>query len=135
METPAIVIYDGECSFCDGSVQFILDHDPKGRFRFAASQSEAGRELLVRAGLPPEGVGSIVLIEDGAAYTKTTASLRIARKLRGLSPLAYPLILIPRVVRDLFYDLFAANRYRWFGKLEQCRVPSPEERDRFLDAA
>ncbi len=135
METPAIVIYDGECSFCDGSVRFMLDHDPRGRFRFAASQSEAGRELLVRAGLPPEGVGSIVLLEDGAAYTKTTASLRIARKLRGLSPLAYPLILIPRVVRDAFYDLFAANRYRWFGKLEQCRVPSPEERDRFLDAA
>jgi predicted DCC family thiol-disulfide oxidoreductase YuxK len=135
MQTPAIVIYDGECSFCDGSVQFMLDHDPKGRFRFAASQSEAGRQLLVRAGLPPEGVGSIVLIEDGKVYTKTTASLRIARKLRGLSPLAYPLILIPRVVRDFFYDLFAANRYRWFGKLEQCRLPSPEQRERFLDIA
>lgn len=135
MEEPAIILYDGECSFCDGSVQFILDHDPTGKFRFAASQSEAGRELLVRAGLPAEGVGSIVLLEDGEVYTKTTASLRIARKLRGLSPLAYPLILVPRAVRDFFYNVFAANRYRWYGRLEQCRVPSPEERDRFLDAA
>ncbi|MBI1357377.1 MAG: DUF393 domain-containing protein [Acidobacteria bacterium] len=135
MREPAIILFDGECSFCNASVRFILDRDPKRHFRFCPSQTEVGRDLLERAGLPRDGVGSIVLLEDGQVYTHSTAVLRIARKLRGLSPLAYPLRAIPRWLRDGVYKLFAANRHRWKGRIRECRLPSPEERKLFLDTA
>ena len=88
-----------------------------------------------RAGLPAGGVGSIVLIEDGQVYLRSTASLRIARRLRGLSPLAYPLRHVPLWLRDGLYKIFAANRHRWFRNMRACRLPTPDERRRFLDAA
>ena len=133
MREPAIVLYDGECSFCDATVQFILERDPKGQFRFAPLQSEVARELLRRGGLDPDQIDTVVLIEDQKIYTKSTAALRIARRLRGLTPALYPLIAAPRRLRDAAYEFFSARRYRWFPRMEQCRTPAPEERDRFLD--
>ena len=129
---PAVVLFDGVCNFCDRSVSFIIEHDTGPHFRFAALQSEAARPLLERCGFRPGLLDNIVLVEDGVCYKRSTAALRILRRLSGLWPLLYALILVPRPIRDAGYDWFARRRYGWFGKRDECRVPSPELRDRFL---
>ena len=128
-----IVLFDGVCSVCDFAVHFIIDRDRGGRFQFAALQSEAGTALLARVGL--SGLSTMVLIEGDQAYTQSTAALRIARHLDGAWPALYVGIIVPKRLRDVAYRLFAAARYRLFGQLSACRVPSPQERGRFLDLA
>jgi predicted DCC family thiol-disulfide oxidoreductase YuxK len=132
-----VVLFDGVCNLCTGSVLFIIRRDPRGVFRFAALQSPAAAALLkdapVRSGPLPD---SIVLVEgDGAARvsTQSTAALRIARRLRFPWPVLYALIVIPRPIRDWVYDFIAARRYRWFGKRDSCMMPTPELRARFLE--
>jgi predicted DCC family thiol-disulfide oxidoreductase YuxK len=133
-DRPAIVLFDGVCNFCNGSVHFIVDRDPAGRFRFAAQQSPEGARLLRQLGLPPaEGAPeSILLVEGDRVYDRSTAALRIARRLRFPWWLLYGLIAVPRPLRDLVYGFIARNRYRWFGRTEQCRLPTPSLRARFL---
>lgn len=128
-----IVLYDGVCGLCDRSVQLILRNDRRGRFRFAALQSEAGRALLEKFGLSPEVLDSVVLVQGGRAWRKSRAALRIARRMDAPWPLLWPLTVIPSPVADFFYDLLARNRYRIFGKLDACMIPPPEVRARFLD--
>jgi predicted DCC family thiol-disulfide oxidoreductase YuxK len=129
----SVVLFDGVCNLCNASVSFIIDRDPAGRFRFAALQSEAGRELLERHGRPvtatPE---SVVLVEAGRVYEQSTAALRIARRLKGGWKLLYAFALVPRPLRDLVYRWIARNRYRSFGREEACRRPTPELERRFL---
>lgn len=130
-----IVLFDGVCSVCDNAVHFIVDRDTRRLFEFAPLQSPAGQALAAKYGVSA-AAGSIntwALIEGDAVYTHSTAALRIARQLDGGWPLLYLLRIVPRPLRDAVYRVFAANRYRWFGKLEQCRVPTPELRSRFLD--
>lgn len=129
----AVILFDGVCNLCSGAVQFILRNDPKGHFRFASLQSAAGQKLLEQHRLPTNNISTIVLIEDGRAYTRSTAALRIARRLRGAYPLAYAAIVIPAPLRNLGYAFIARNRYRWFGKAEHCMLPRPEFKARFLD--
>jgi predicted DCC family thiol-disulfide oxidoreductase YuxK len=130
-EPRRVVLFDGVCNFCDGAVNFILDRDARGHFEFAALQSPAGARLLEQAGQP--GMSTIVLFEGERVYTQSTAALRIARKLDGAWPLLYALVVVPKPLRDWAYRTFAKNRYRLFGKLDACRVPTPELRARFLD--
>lgn len=127
-----IVLYDGVCGLCDRSVQLILRNDRRGRFRFAALQSEVGRALLERFGLPVEELDSVVLVEDGRAWRKSRAALRIARRMDAPWPLLWPLMIVPRPLADFAYGLVAKNRYRMFGKLDACMIPPPEVRARFL---
>lgn len=127
-----IVLFDGVCNFCNGSVNFIIDHDPKDCFRFAALQSNAGQELLARFDLPRSDFDTMLLIEDGKVRKKSTAALRIARHLRFPLNLGAVGLIIPRFIRDAGYSLIARNRYNWFGKQDQCRIPTPEIRARFL---
>jgi predicted DCC family thiol-disulfide oxidoreductase YuxK len=127
-----IVLYDDVCGLCDRSVQLILRNDGRGRFRFAALQSETGRALLMKFGLPPEALDSVVLVEGDRAWRKSRAALRIARWMDAPWPLLWPLRIVPHPVADLFYDLVAKNRYRIFGKLDACMIPPPEVRARFL---
>ncbi|MDR6884345.1 thiol-disulfide oxidoreductase DCC family protein [Bacillus sp. 3255] len=129
----AVILFDGVCNLCSGAVQFILRNDPKGYFRFASLQSAAGQRLLERHGLPVSTISTIVLIENGRAYTRSTAVLRIARRLRGAYPLAYAAIVIPAPLRNLGYDFVSRSRYRWFGRAEQCMLPNPAYRQRFLE--
>jgi len=126
-----IVLFDGVCNFCNGAVNWIIGHDPHGAFRFAPLQSEIG-ERLTRQYAVPENIDSIVLIEDGRAFTHSSAGLRIARGLGGIWKAGYAGILIPRPIRDALYRWFASNRYRWFGKQDACMIPTPEVRSRFL---
>ena len=138
----AVVLFDGMCNFCDASVNFIIERDTAGYFKFAPLQSEVGRELASKHGLKFEAeksrasehasLDSVILIEDGNAYTHSTGALRIARHLDGLWSWAYPLIIVPRPIRDFFYRLFARYRYRMFGRKDECAVPTPEIRERFL---
>ena len=128
-----LILFDGVCNLCNGAVNFIIDRDPEARFRFASLQSEFGQRELHRLGLPDDVLETIVLLEDGQARLKSTATLRIARRLGLPWLLLYGLIVLPRPVRDWIYDGVARNRYRWFGKRESCRVPTPELMERFLE--
>ncbi|MDR6554642.1 thiol-disulfide oxidoreductase DCC family protein [Paenibacillus qinlingensis] len=129
----SVILFDGVCLLCSSAVQFILQRDPKGVFHFATLQSETGQRLLAQHKMPLDQLSTIVLIEGDRAYTRSSAALRIARRLRGAWPLAYAAIVIPSPIRNLGYRFIARNRYRWFGKSEQCMLPRPEHRARFLE--
>lgn len=128
----AIVLFDGDCNFCDSSVQFIINHDPAGYYQFASLQSEIGEELRRKHQIP-EDVDSLVLIEKGEAYVKSEGALRISHHLTGLWKLAFYLKSVPGPLRDGAYDVIAKNRYKVFGKLDSCMLPPPHIRKRFLD--
>lgn len=126
------VLFDGDCNFCDASVQFIIKRDPYEYFQFASLQSETGQQLSKDLGIPDD-VDSLVLVEKGKAYTKSGAALRIAKKLDGLWHLAFLFIIVPAPIRDSVYDFIARNRYKWFGKKEEaCMLPTAADRKRFL---
>lgn len=127
-----IVLFDGVCGLCNRSVQLILRNDRRGRFRFAALQSDAGRALLEKFGLSPEALDSVVLVDGGTAWRKSRAALRIARRMDAPWPLLWPLAVVPRPLADFLYDRLAKHRYRIFGKLDACMIPPPEVRARFL---
>lgn len=129
----AIVLFDGVCNFCVGSVNFIIRRDEDDYFSFAPLQSEAGRDLLSKHGVDPEETDSIVVIEEGRAFTHSDAALRISRRLGKGWPLLFGLRIVPRAIRDAFYRSFAKRRYRLFGKQDSCMVPTPEIRAKFLD--
>lgn len=128
----AIVLFDGVCNLCNGAVNFLIDRDPHGRFKFGALQSEAAAPLLERHGLRTGALDSFVLIEGSRAFRRSEAALRIAWHLGGVWRLLYPMLLVPRPLRDAAYDWIASNRYRWFGRREVCRVPTPDLEARFL---
>lgn len=127
----AIVIFDGECVFCNRWVDFLLRFDRRDVFRFSARQSPAGASLLQRIGLPETGVGSIVLVDRGAVQLRSGAVLRMMTLLGFPFSLAAVFRLVPTVLRDPVYEWLARNRLKWFGR-RMCRVPSDAERDRFL---
>src|SRR5438128_8000077 len=132
MSEGPIILFDGVCNLCNHAVQFVLARDPKEQFRFASLQSTAGMDLLKKFGAEARNLDSMVLIAEGAAYTKSDAALRIAAQLSGLWPVFRILLLVPRPIRNWAYDVVAKNRYQWFGKRSACMAPSPELRGRFL---
>jgi predicted DCC family thiol-disulfide oxidoreductase YuxK len=126
----AVLLFDGVCTLCNGFVQFVIQRDPAGRFQFATLQSDAARRLLQAAAQPlPD---TLVLVENGQVFLRSTAALRVARGLKFPWPLAFALVVVPRPLRDWVYDIVARNRYRWFGRRDACMVPTPELRARFL---
>jgi predicted DCC family thiol-disulfide oxidoreductase YuxK len=127
-----IVLFDGVCNFCSEAVNFIIRRDHKKQFKFAPLQSKIGHALRAKHGIEP-GVDSIVLIEDGQAFTHSTAAIRIAKRLGGVLSVSAILSVIPAGIRDAVYNKFAQNRYRFFGKKEVCMIPTQDLRDRFLD--
>jgi predicted DCC family thiol-disulfide oxidoreductase YuxK len=129
---PAIILFDGHCHLCCGSVQFILPRDPKRHFQFAPIDGTTAKELFAQWN-PATVPDSIVLFENGKFYTRSTAALRVSRKLSGAWPLLYAFVIIPAPIRDWVYTLIAKNRYKWFGRSESCWMPKPEWKERFLD--
>jgi predicted DCC family thiol-disulfide oxidoreductase YuxK len=129
----AVVLFDGVCNLCNGAVNFIIDRDPDGYFRFAPLQSDVAGRLLAGTDAAGATLDTIVLVEDGTAYVRSTAALRIARHLSGAWPLLSAFLAVPRPLRDAVYDWVATRRYQWFGRREQCRVPTPALKDRFLE--
>ena len=124
-----VILFDGVCNLCTGSVQFVIERDSRKQFRFASLQSPVAERLLGRR----DDLESMVLVEDGAIYRKSTAALRIARRLDGLWPLLSVLLLIPRPLRDAVYDAIGRRRYRLFGRRAACWAPGAELAERFLD--
>ena len=131
-ETETIVLFDGVCNLCNGSVQFLLRRDRRRRFRFAALQSAAGRALLERHGLPTETLETIVVLEGGRARVRSDAALHLARRLPWPWPVLAAFWILPRPLRDALYGFVARHRYRWFGRTESCMLPTPDVADRFL---
>ncbi|MCH8558716.1 MAG: thiol-disulfide oxidoreductase DCC family protein [Balneolia bacterium] len=129
----AVIMFDGVCNLCNASVNFVIDRDSDRYFKYAALQSEAGQRFLDRHNRSVSDFDSVILQEDETFYTKSTAALRIARKLDGAWPLLYGFIIIPPFLRNVVYDLIARNRYKWFGKQDECRIPTPELKSLFLD--
>ena len=128
----SVILFDGVCNFCNASINFLMDRDPDGRFVFGALQSEEGRAMLRDLDLVGDYIDSIVLIEDGKAWTASDAVLQISRHMNGLWPVLRWARILPKSLRDAVYNWIATHRYTWFGKRESCRVPTPEERSRFL---
>jgi predicted DCC family thiol-disulfide oxidoreductase YuxK len=128
-----VVLFDGLCNLCEGSVLFIIKRDPSKIFRFASLQSKFGQDLLQRFQLPKDDFDTMVLVEGERVFKRSTAALKVAKSLRFPWPLFYVFILVPPFIRNFFYRIVARNRYRWFGKKEACLIPTPELRSRFLD--
>lgn len=127
----AIVLFDGHCNLCTGAVKFILPRDPKGYFRFASLQDTKVNQLFAERNLVRPESDSIMLLEGERVYERSTAALRIARKLHRAWPLLYVLIIIPRFIRDPIYNWIARNRYSWWGKRENCLVMVEGWEERF----
>lgn len=127
-----IILFDGVCNLCNSSVNFIINRDRTDYFKFGALQSEEGTALLKKYHLNTDVFDTLILIENDRIYTRSTAALRIAKKLSGFWPLFYIFIIIPKILRDPIYKVVSNNRYKIFGKKESCRFPTPSERAKFL---
>lgn len=127
-----VVLFDGTCAFCERSVTFIATRDPAGYFRFGASQTPAAQALLARHGATRASTRSLVLIEDGVVHRRSTAVLRIARRLPWPWSMASAFLLVPRPLRDAAYAVVAAVRHRLAGRSNACEVPPPEIRERLI---
>jgi predicted DCC family thiol-disulfide oxidoreductase YuxK len=127
-----IIIFDGVCNFCSFWVNFILDRDKKNIFLFAALQSEAAKSLLKKYQKNPDDINTFILITDEGLWDRSTAGLLVVKELGGIWKLLSVFILIPKFIRDPVYNIIAKNRYKFFGKSESCRIPTDDERDRFL---
>ncbi len=128
-----IVLFDGVCNLCSGTVQFLIHRDPRRALRYASLQSEFARDLLQQTAVSATDLETIVYIEHNQVYQRSTALLRILRRLQFPWPLLFLLILIPAPVRDCAYRWIARNRYQWFGQKDSCWIPTPELRSLFLD--
>lgn len=128
-----IILFDGVCNLCNASVDFVIKRDRQELFRFASLQGKAAHALLHEHQLPADTINTVILVEGGKVYTRSTAALRITRHLPFPWPLLSLFLVVPLFIRDLVYDVVARNRYRWFGRADTCRVPAPELRARFLD--
>lgn len=127
-----LILFDGVCNFCDQTVQKIIKEDTKNIFVFASLQSPFGQEILQYLGIT-KTTDSIVLYRPGFAYyTESDAVLNISKQLGGIYPLLQIGRIFPKKLRDVMYRSFAKNRYKWFGKKDECPLPSPEIRQKFL---
>jgi predicted DCC family thiol-disulfide oxidoreductase YuxK len=132
MDRHPIILFDGVCNFCNGAVNFIIRRDKQGLFRFAALQSDPGQRLLEQYHLKKDDFESFVLLDGGKVYYKSSASLKIFSQLPWYWIWTQVFWVIPTSFRDILYTIIAKNRYKWFGKKEQCMIPTPEQRRRFL---
>jgi predicted DCC family thiol-disulfide oxidoreductase YuxK len=128
-----VILFDGVCNFCNGAINLVLKQDRHDQFRFAPLQSVAGQQLLRQHQLPVNDFESFVLVMDGKIYQKSTAALKVMRRLPWVWQPLQLFWIVPRPLRDAVYAFVARNRYRWFGKKESCMIPTPQMRARFLD--
>jgi len=129
---PFIILFDGMCNLCNGAVQFVIKHDPAGKFKFAALQSESGQALLRQTGLSQTEFDTFVYFKEDRYVVKSTAVLQLLRELGGGWKLLYVLMVIPRPLRDFVYDRIAQSRFKIFGRRANCMVPTPELQSRFI---
>jgi predicted DCC family thiol-disulfide oxidoreductase YuxK len=128
-----VILFDGLCNLCNSSVQFVIKRDTQEKFLFASLQSAYAKRNLPFILVNDSNLQSIVLKNEDKVLIKSTAALTISRELSGLWPLLYGFMIIPKFIRDGVYDFIGRNRYSWFGKKDQCMIPSKELKSRFLD--
>jgi predicted DCC family thiol-disulfide oxidoreductase YuxK len=128
----AIILFDGVCNFCNSSVNFVMKHDKKDRFRFAPLQSDTGKKILQQFHEDTDATDSVILIENSGLYKRSTAILRIAKRLGGAYVLLYGFMIVPRFLRDAVYNFIGRNRYKWFGKKDSCMIPTEEVKKKFI---
>jgi len=128
----SIILFDGVCNLCNSSINFVIKRDKNDVFKFGALQEEPGISLLKKYGINTLDTDSIILIENGKAYIKSTAALKVAKKLSAAWPLLYGFIIIPTFIRNWVYNYVAKNRYKWYGKKDSCMIPTPALREKFL---
>lgn len=128
----AVLLFDGDCAFCNGCVRWLLRHERRPRYHFAALQSEAAQPLLARFEVPSGDLGSVLVIDRGRLYRKTAAVLHLLSELRWPWPLLRVFGLVPRGLRDALYDGVGARRYRWWGRATFCVIADPAWHDRVL---
>jgi len=132
-QSKKIILFDGVCNLCNNSVQFVIKRDVNDVFQFAALQSETGKKLLTERNIDTQEVDSIILIEPNIAYyTKSTAALEIGKHLKGLKAISSILLWLPEALRNIIYDFIARNRYKWYGKKDNCMIPSEELKSKFI---
>jgi predicted DCC family thiol-disulfide oxidoreductase YuxK len=128
-----IILFDGVCNFCNFWVNFVIKRDNRDVFRFSALQSDISKEIIDRINYDISNPNTFVLIIGENYYTKSTAALKVCKELSGMIKFLYPLIILPKFFRDFVYDLIAKNRYKLFGKTDSCRIPTEEEKLKFLE--
>ena len=128
-----LILFDGVCNLCNASVNFVIDRDKNKKFEFLALQSRAAISVLARYDISDSSMAGIVLVKNDQIYRKSKAILHIAKDLSGLWPLLWGFVILPLGLRDWVYDFIADRRYHWFGKSDQCRVPSANLRERFVE--
>jgi predicted DCC family thiol-disulfide oxidoreductase YuxK len=133
MKEGPVVLFDGVCNLCNRAVQFIIKRDRNNRFRFASLQGKYGQDVLKKFNLPADDFNSFILIEGDKVYIRSTAALRMLKQLGRGWQLLYAFIIIPPFIRNAVYNWIARNRYKWYGKREECMIPTPELKERFLD--
>ncbi len=131
-EYKSIIFFDGVCNLCNASIDFVIQRDHKDHFLVGALQEDFSKTILSNFEVREDYLDSLVLLEKGEIYYKSTAALKIAINLSGLWPVLYPLIFLPKFLRDPVYNWIGSNRYRWFGKKSTCRLPNPAEKAKFL---
>jgi predicted DCC family thiol-disulfide oxidoreductase YuxK len=127
-----VVLFDGVCNLCNSSVNWIIDHDKEGKFKFASLQSVYGQNVVKQFNLTGEYMDTVLLLDGDKLYKRSEAVLRIAKHIGGIYSLVYVFIIVPAFIRNFFYNFVARNRYRWFGKQDACRIPTPELKAKFL---
>jgi predicted DCC family thiol-disulfide oxidoreductase YuxK len=132
-EDAPVLLFDGVCTLCDGSVRWLIAHDKRQLFRFAALESAAATRLLAATGARGEGLDSVVLVVGTRLWTRSAAAIEVLCRLGFPWSLAAAGGIIPRPIRDALYDVVARHRYAWFGRQEQCLLPTPELKARFLE--
>ena len=128
-----VILFDGVCNFCNYWVIFAIKRDKKKKIRFAPLLGETAKKLLLQFELDPTALSTVILIDAGKVFTQSSAALRMCKYLDGGWKMAYSLMIIPKFLRDAIYNIIARNRYKWFGKKEECMVPTPELKERFLE--
>jgi predicted DCC family thiol-disulfide oxidoreductase YuxK len=127
-----IIYFDGVCNLCTQVVQFVLQRNKKKHLYFASLQSESGQKLCAENKFNNQDFDSFIFYDNGSIFTKSKAALKVARELDGIWPILYVFMIIPAFIRDYVYNVIAKNRYRWFGKKEECWLPTPDLQRRFL---
>ena len=134
MSAQRIILFDGICNFCNRWVNFIIRHDKKGKIKLAALQSEAGKRILKENNLAQliDNMDTFIFIDEEKNYTRSSAGIRIAKYLNGGWKLFFVFIIVPKFIRDGVYNWLAKNRYKWWGKRNECMIPTQDVKERFL---
>ena len=133
MDNRPVIVFDGVCNLCNAAVQFVIKHDTKKYFQFASLQGTYGRQILADLPESYSSLKTFILIEDGKVFTRSTAALRVARKLATPVNWLYGFMIVPAFIRNAVYNFISKNRYRWFGKKDACMIPTQELKNRFLN--